>query len=193
MLKEILELGPCMTIKEDLGPNENLHIVPGKCDDEVVDKIIRRGADLFIHKRKDANKFFTGPVLTYAAKIGNQKLVAILLENGADVHAISAEGRTALHYAAEIGHQGVVKLLLRKGADRSAKAGVHRELPLDLARAGDNREVVKLLEVVRRVTGGDRHGGKSHKSDSGQLGSTMGLSSGQRRRYSARLRQKLSK
>ena len=57
-------------------------------------------------------------VLVNASLMGHTKVVALLLENGADVNARSQDGGTALHAAAFLGRVETVKLLLDKGADR---------------------------------------------------------------------------
>ncbi|XP_012283371.1 ankyrin repeat domain-containing protein 39 [Orussus abietinus] len=56
--------------------------------------------------------------LHYAARNGHYKICEMLLENGANVNAITRSGRaTALHRAAMQGHQDIVKLLLNAKAD----------------------------------------------------------------------------
>jgi hypothetical protein len=56
-----------------------------------------------------------------AARSGDAKLVATLLDKGADVNAKFRYGTTALFKAAERGHTDVVKLLLARGADATVK------------------------------------------------------------------------
>ncbi len=56
-------------------------------------------------------------LLATAALMGHTKVVALLLEHGADVNARSRDGATALHTAAFLGRVETVKLLLEKGAD----------------------------------------------------------------------------
>lgn len=56
-----------------------------------------------------------------AARRGDAKLVAALLDKGADVNAKFRYGTTALFKAAERGHTEVVKLLLARGADASIR------------------------------------------------------------------------
>lgn len=54
--------------------------------------------------------------LHIAAADGQETIVQLLLEKGADVMARSKHGETALHWAAIRGHKEVVQLLLEKGA-----------------------------------------------------------------------------
>jgi hypothetical protein len=56
-----------------------------------------------------------------AARSGDAKLVATLLDKGADVNARFRYGTTALFKAAERGHAEVVKVLLARGADATVR------------------------------------------------------------------------
>ena len=49
--------------------------------------------------------------LHYAAKIGCEEAITVLLENGADIDLGDNEEMTALHVAAKEGHDECVKLL----------------------------------------------------------------------------------
>ena len=60
-------------------------------------------------------------MLSIAALMGHTEVVALLLENGADVNAKSRDGGTALHAAAFLGRVETVKLLLDKGADTTLR------------------------------------------------------------------------
>ena len=63
-------------------------------------------------------------LLATAALMGHTKIVALLLEHGADVNVRSRDGGTALHAAAFLGRAETVKLLLEKGADATLKNGM---------------------------------------------------------------------
>ncbi len=63
-------------------------------------------------------------LLATAALMGHTKIVALLLEHGADVNTKSRDGGTALHAAAFLGRAETVKLLLEKGADAALKNGM---------------------------------------------------------------------
>ena len=60
-------------------------------------------------------------LLATAALMGHTKIVALLLEHGADVNARSRDGGTALHAGAFLGRVETVKLLLEKGADTTLR------------------------------------------------------------------------
>ena len=63
-----------------------------------------------------------GTLLSTAALMGHTKVVALLLEHGADINAKSRDGGTALHAAAFLGRVETVKLLLDKGADTTLRS-----------------------------------------------------------------------
>jgi uncharacterized protein len=84
------------------------------------------------------------PLVT-AAKQSDAALVASLLQHGADVHAASADGTTALHVAAYLDQPQIAALLIQHGADPTARNryGVR---PLSLAApTGDARLIEMLL------------------------------------------------
>ena len=60
---------------------------------------------------------FGSTPLSWAALMGHTEVVALLLEQGADVNAQNRDGATPLHSAAFLGRTETVKLLLEKGAD----------------------------------------------------------------------------
>ena len=54
----------------------------------------------------------------WAAEMGHEAVVKLLLEKGADVESKDDVGQTPLSWAARGGHKAVVKLLLEKGAEK---------------------------------------------------------------------------
>jgi ankyrin repeat protein len=54
--------------------------------------------------------------LMKAARLGNYPVVKLLIEFGADVHAIDEKGGTALGYASKFGQEEVADLLKTHGA-----------------------------------------------------------------------------
>ncbi|KAJ9644083.1 hypothetical protein H2199_003951 [Coniosporium tulheliwenetii] len=84
--------------------------------------------------------------LHWAASRGNEVMVRLLLEEGADLHAKDEDGRTALHEAARSGKEAVVRLLLEEGADLHAKDKDGRTALHEAARSGKEAVVRLLLE-----------------------------------------------
>lgn len=85
--------------------------------------------------------------LHYAARNGHYHMCELLLDNGAEVNAITGSVRaTALHRAATQGHGEVVNVLLNHGADVNRKdvdgrTALHRALSVP----APSREVFQLL------------------------------------------------
>jgi ankyrin repeat protein len=68
-----------------------------------------------------------------------------LIDAGADIHAKTADGRTALMLACYWGHAEAVRALLDKGAhvNDKDKSGY---LAIDFARSNDHKEIISILE-----------------------------------------------
>jgi ankyrin repeat protein len=87
--------------------------------------------------------------LHYAATGPDVRLVALLLDRGADIDAASPNGTTPLMMAAQYGTEDSVKLLLTRGAD--PKRRNQRELgAVDFARLGQREGLVKQFEALQR-------------------------------------------
>lgn len=100
------------------------------------------------------------PAICYAAKTGNQELLKILIEGGANVNVQDREGESPLHLAASAGAgmfgspnadsnvgQGFVdsiKLLIQHNADINDKNKTN-ETPIEVAAKTDFFEAVELL------------------------------------------------
>ena len=84
--------------------------------------------------------------LHLAAFFGRDEAVRLLLERGADVHAVSKNptANTPLHAAAVRGHVAVVGLLLERGADPNRAAG-GGFTPLHLTAGAGHEAVASLL------------------------------------------------
>ncbi|CAF3138304.1 unnamed protein product [Rotaria sp. Silwood2] len=88
-----------------------------------------------------------------AAKKGHVEICEYLIDNGADVNAITMTGATPLYTATEEGHLEVVVLLIRHGADvnQSPKGQVARDLhienqtPLLIACMRNHEAIIRYL------------------------------------------------
>ena len=135
----------------DAGSDVNIVIVAGR-DVTPLNIAAGRGhtatARVLIDKGADpkGSKDATYPPLFDAVTSGKPDLVALLLENGADVN--SKEDwveRTALHEAVHAGDAAMVQLLLDHGA-RVHVLNYKKQTPRDLAVEKGHDEIVRLLE-----------------------------------------------
>ncbi|KAF3916608.1 Alpha-latrocrustotoxin [Dactylellina cionopaga] len=82
----------------------------------------------------------------YAANEGDEAMVRLLVEKGANLEAKDNNGMTPLLLAAKKGHEGAVKVLVEKGADLEAEGRVYIKMtPLLLAVANNHQSMVRLL------------------------------------------------
>ncbi|KAI9748141.1 MAG: hypothetical protein M4579_007306, partial [Chaenotheca gracillima] len=76
---------------------------------------------------------FPRTALLVALREGQERIVRLLLEHGADVNARSAHDYTALWLASCEGYEQIVQLLLEYGADANAVANVHPRTAMQVA------------------------------------------------------------
>lgn len=82
--------------------------------------------------------------LIAAAHAGNLKVVEFLIERGANVGAVDAGGKTALHWAALRDHAEVVGVLIKSGADVNA-VDDSKATSVSLAARTGSVDALKLL------------------------------------------------
>lgn len=85
------------------------------------------------NRYSDNIKGSAGSPLHIAVSQYNTNAVKMLLQYGADVHAVDKDGKTPLHIAVEKYDSDFVKLLLQHGASRSTRNKSGRS-PIDVAR-----------------------------------------------------------
>ena len=120
------------------GAKLDVYTAAGIGDVEALGKCLVGRYDLFA-SRQD-------PVLHWAARNGQCKVVAFLLDRNVDVNSkdFCGQGNTALHYAVMGEHLELVKLLIGRSADVNA-TGVYHQTPLITAATYGRKEIAKLL------------------------------------------------
>jgi len=103
-------------------------------------------AEIFVCIKKEIRKADSKDkpdqtLLDWAVNNGNEGMVKVLLEDGADINAANEDRETPLYQASSEGHVEVIKLLLEKGADIQI-ANIWGDTPLHQAW---KVEIVKLL------------------------------------------------
>ena len=83
--------------------------------------------------------------LMSAASAGHTKVIRTLLDNGADVNALTTYGETALMLAAMRGHTETARVLLINGADVNARDEKGRTALMYAEHLG-HTDIVKLLK-----------------------------------------------
>ncbi|XP_064628158.1 ankyrin repeat domain-containing protein 17-like isoform X2 [Lineus longissimus] len=118
---------------------------------EVSDFLIKAGADI---------ELGCSTPLMEAAQEGHLDLVRYLLKSGANVHAQTGTGDTALTYACENGHTEVARVLLEHGANLEHESEGGRTPLMKAARAGHLCTVQFLISKgagVNRTTSTNDH------------------------------------
>jgi ankyrin repeat protein len=80
-----------------------------------------------------------------ASLAGRSKLVAVLIEKGADIRARNDRGLTPLHAAAYTGDLDAVKLLVQAGADVNDAENIFKVTPLIVAAEENHVDIVQFL------------------------------------------------
>lgn len=84
----------------------------------------------------------------HANKQGTLDAVRLVVESGADIHAVDEGGNAALHHVVDKGFDRVVEYLVSKGADVNA-SNARGQTPLDvLSRRSSNREAADATARV---------------------------------------------
>jgi uncharacterized protein len=116
-----------------------LHWAAHNSDAELVDRLLRAGADA-----KAKNQFGATP-MSEAAFNGNVKIMEALLKAGADADSPGADGQTALMMVARTDNVAAAKLLLEHGAHVDAKENQREQTALMWATAQSQPAMVREL------------------------------------------------
>ncbi|MDX1431359.1 MAG: ankyrin repeat domain-containing protein [Gammaproteobacteria bacterium] len=117
-----------------------LHDAVGSGDRAAVERLIAPGVNI---DEIDDDSGLTP--LIVAALAGDEDMVVLLVDNGADPRGRDAKGFTALHAAAHMGRVDVVEVLLARDVQLDDQKNVSRMTPLHLAAERDHRAVAEIL------------------------------------------------
>lgn len=96
--------------------------------------------------------------LHIAVNIGNESMVQLLLDKGADVGRQDRQGKTALFLAAESGHEKIARRLLEKSADSNRTDNCGRTALFAAITSGHETITDLLLKHSADVNMCDKHG-----------------------------------
>jgi ankyrin repeat protein len=125
-------------LKPNSSNNSRLHIAAKKEFVEIMEVLIRKGADL------EAENVDKEKPLHFACLHGKAKSAAFLLKHEARVDASNVWGNTPLHLAALQGYEEIVEILLEYGANVDL-LNAEYDTPLHLAAKEGRYYIVQLL------------------------------------------------
>ncbi|KAJ5644882.1 hypothetical protein N7507_010893 [Penicillium longicatenatum] len=165
LTKQLLEKGAKIDAEGYQNPTA-LFAAAEKGHKEIVELLLKNNAHVNARSRPDAPPAFNGVSLfsnsacanspnsqpsgqtaLYIASLqGQEDIVQLLLENGADTTSCNAGTEFPIHGASQGRHIGVVKLLLKNGADASPEGGfMGEETPLFIASEAGYKDLAEVL------------------------------------------------
>ncbi|XP_032249090.1 LOW QUALITY PROTEIN: 2-5A-dependent ribonuclease [Halichoerus grypus] len=109
LVQQLLERGADVNFQDEWGWSP-LHNAVQSCQEDMVDLLLRYGADPCLKKKNEATPFIIAGI------VGNVKLLKLFLSKGADVNECDANGFTAFMEAAVNGRDKALKFLYENGA-----------------------------------------------------------------------------
>ncbi|KAF4829521.1 Ankyrin-1 [Colletotrichum siamense] len=127
IVRMLLEKGADMTMRVGNGSNTLLGAIARRRYD-IVQILLQKGADFrrehIVASASDLGNVTTyGDALLIASFTGQDKIVQLLLDEGANANGQGGQYGTALQAASHEGHLGVIHILLNAGADIDAAGG----------------------------------------------------------------------
>lgn len=110
-VRQLLERGADVNFQEEKGGWSPLHNAVQIDSADMVDLLLRYGADPCLRKRNGATPFIIAGI------VGNERLLELFLSKGADVNEHDLHGFTAFMEAAVYGHIRALRYLFEKGAE----------------------------------------------------------------------------
>ena len=147
LIKRLLDMGADANtpVRRGNHPSNALLLAIGTRSTEVVQLLIRKGADL----NKPAGHGSKYTALQKAANLNSIEIVRLLLDNNVDVNAppLKLRGATALQYAAIHGNCDMVMMLTERGArlDVPPSVGPNGRWPLEGAAEHGRLDMIQLL------------------------------------------------
>ncbi|XP_004688206.1 PREDICTED: 2-5A-dependent ribonuclease [Condylura cristata] len=111
LVQQLLKKGANVNFQEKIGLWAPLHIAVQNCREDIVDLLLRHGADPCLKKRNEATPFIIAGIM------GDVKLLRLFLSKGAKVNECDSNGFTAFMEAAMYGHIEALRFLYDNGAD----------------------------------------------------------------------------
>ena len=116
------------------------------CDFSLVSHLLKTGVNANARAKGSTCIFWRRTLLQTATYYSQEKVVQLLLDEGADPNIVSGEKEvTPLYYAAAMGQANIAERLLESGADPNITDGYEEMTPLFVATLKGHQNIVRLL------------------------------------------------